>query len=95
MTLIAIDPAKALNLAKARAAAQIDALERLHQMPKMLRVTIMLDAEEKAIAAGALRVPPLNAAQSLQILRADTTSGYSQVRALHQQIDQIRVGAGL
>ena len=84
---------------KASAAAEIDRLERLHQMPKMLRITIILQAEREAIAAGAAMTPeqggPLSPAQSLTILRADTNSGYYAVRALHQQLDVIRVEAGL
>lgn len=79
--------------------AAIEVLERKYQMPKMLRVTIMQLAEREAIAAGAV-LPvneggPLDAAQSLAVLRADTNSGYYAVRQLHQQIDIIRIEAGL
>jgi len=73
----------------------IDDLERKYLMPKMLRVTIIQSAEEKAIAYGAAQIPAWTPAQALTVLRADPASGYSQIRALHNQIDQIRVEHGL
>lgn len=81
------------ELTKQDARDEIERLERLYQMPKMLRVTIMEIAEKEAIAAGAAQ--NLTAEQSLAILRSRTDIGYHSVRTLHQQIDSIKTEAGL
>jgi hypothetical protein len=75
--------------------ALIDKREREKLMPKMLRVLIMQVSEREAIAAGAARVPALTPAQSLALLRADTTSGYSSIRTFDGEMDLIRVEHGL
>ncbi len=80
---------------KAAARALIDRMERERMLPKAVRSTIMQLAEKEAIAAGAARQPPLTAAQSLALLRANTQTVYNQTRLFHEQIDVIRVENGL
>ena len=83
------------DVVKADALAKIDRLERERQLPKHVRTTIMQLAEKEAIAAGAARVPALTPLQSLTLLRANPGTVYNQVRLFHEEIDIIRVGAGL
>ena len=65
--------------AKAAAQAQIDALERQHQMPRITRESLIGLAEERALAAGL----------TLEQLRAKN-KGYAGLKALDDQIAALR-----
>lgn len=71
-------------------ASQIDALERQSMLSRASREFMLAVMEDKAIVAGATRVPPLTAAQSIQVLRAGNV-GYSKVKTLDETIAALRL----
>lgn len=60
-------------------AAEIDALERQHMLPRPVRDSLLAIADKEALAAG-LTIAQLEAANA----------GYRKVKALHQQIAELR-----
>jgi hypothetical protein len=60
-------------------AAEIDALERQHMLPRPVRDSLLAIAEKEAAAAG-LTIAQLEAANA----------GYRKVKQLHQQIAALR-----
>jgi hypothetical protein len=67
--------------------AQIDALEREHQMPKVTREFMLASMEEKAIELGATQ--GLTPEQSIAALRAGNP-GYRKVKELDERIAALR-----
>jgi len=60
-------------------AAEIEALERQHMLPRPVRDSLLAIAEKEALAAG------------LTIAQLETANaGYRKVKALHQQIAELR-----
>lgn len=71
------------------AALKIEAIERQSMLPRAAREFMIGVMEDKAIAAGAARTPPLSAAQSIAALRAGNI-GYRKVKEQDEQIAVLR-----